>query len=69
MHGFRFAASLNLFLQVCVAVWSLASESFLLPLVPDTLLISSAYIQVKEKLIQLTIDNDIIKHQMGLVLS
>jgi len=31
---------------VCVGVWSLTSESFLLPLVPDTLLISSAYIQV-----------------------
>lgn len=33
-------------LKVCVGLWSLASESFLLPLVPDTLLTSSAYIQV-----------------------
>ena len=50
-HPWLFFAVLKLtpliaLLKVCVGVWSLSSESFLLPLVPDTLLISSAYIQV-----------------------
>ena len=45
-------------LKVCVGVWSLTSESFLLPLVPDTLLISSAYIQVSSLDGQMLVPDD-----------
>ena len=45
-------------LKVCVGVWSLTSESFLLPLVPDTLLLSSAYIQVSSLDRQMLVSDD-----------
>ena len=45
--------------KVCVGVRSLTSESFLLPLVPDTLLISSAYIQVISLDVQILVADDV----------
>ena len=44
-------------IKVCVGIWSITSESFLLPLVPDTLLISSAYIQVNSLDLQILVSD------------
>ena len=58
-HGCPQTSPLIALLKVCVGIWSLTSESFLLPLVPDTLLISSAYIQVISLDVQILVADDV----------